>query len=64
MSDGTDKKINFRLNTHGSAFDVDTCVPLGLIINEAITNSIKHAFKGYDDNIISLEILFIIIHNI
>lgn len=38
---------NFRINMDidHTAFHVTEAVPLGLIINEAVTNSMKHAFK-------------------
>jgi two-component sensor histidine kinase len=36
--------------------DIDTAVPLGLIINELITNSIKYAFKDNSRNSIRIEI--------
>jgi two-component system, sensor histidine kinase PdtaS len=41
-------KRNFRINMDiaHTAFHVTEAVPLGLIINEAVTNSMKHAFKN------------------
>ena len=35
--------------------DMETALPCGLIINEIISNSIKHAFKGIDNPLISLD---------
>jgi two-component sensor histidine kinase/HAMP domain-containing protein len=40
----------------GLAFDLTTMVPLGLLLNELITNSLKHAFKGRDSGSILLSI--------
>jgi two-component sensor histidine kinase/HAMP domain-containing protein len=40
----------------GLAFDLNTMVPLGLLLNELITNSFKHAFKGRDEGHILLSI--------
>jgi two-component sensor histidine kinase len=38
------RDIRFHLTTSDIKFDVDTSVPLGLIFNELITNSLKYAF--------------------
>ncbi len=38
------------------AFDMHTMVPLGLVLNELITNSFKHAFKGRPSGHIKLTI--------
>lgn len=43
---GTEKKIRFLLETEAIRLDVAQAVPLGLIINEAITNASKYAFPG------------------
>lgn len=43
--------INPQLN-----FAVSTCIPLGLILNELITNSIKYAFEGIAQPKITLQI--------
>ncbi len=40
----------------GLAFDLHTMVPLGLLLNELITNSLKHAFLGRTDGRIQLAI--------
>lgn len=39
-------QINVNINTNGILLDIDTAVPCGLIINELVTNSIKHAFPA------------------
>lgn len=36
--------LETQINTESVIFSIDTITPLGLIINELITNSIKHAF--------------------
>ena len=40
----TDNTIYFNLEVESVELDVATAIPLGLILNEAITNSIKYAF--------------------
>ena len=39
-----DDHVSFRIDAEPIHFDVDTAIPLGLISNEIITNSLKHAF--------------------
>lgn len=54
-------KIKFKNNVQDVELGVDTAVPFGLIINEIVSNSLKHGFKtqefgevkidmGYDEN--------------
>ena len=38
--------ISLDINVDNVALDIETAVPCGLIINELISNSLKHAFKG------------------
>lgn len=38
------KKITYTINTNGIVLDIDTAIPLGLIINELLTNCYKYAF--------------------
>lgn len=49
-----DKKINFELDILNLELDISKAVPLGLIINEAITNIFKYAFP--DDRYGKIEI--------
>lgn len=37
-------------------FDMDTAVPLGIIVNELISNSLKHAFKGRSKGKIQIKL--------
>lgn len=39
----TSTRIQFKLDIEAVQLDVSHCVPLGLILNEAVTNAIKHA---------------------
>lgn len=49
------KEINIVLNSELNKVDLNSVVPLGLIINELITNSIKHAFKDSDHKTINIS---------
>ncbi|MBL4586971.1 MAG: hypothetical protein JKX84_07955 [Flavobacteriales bacterium] len=38
-------QVELKLNTDKTTFDIDTAVPLGLILNEMFTNSFKYVFN-------------------
>ncbi len=40
------KKIEINVDAQNIAFDVDTAIPLGLIVNELLSNAIKYAFEN------------------
>ncbi len=48
--------IEFIYKKSDLYFDIDTSVPLGLILNELVTNSIKYAFNGYEHCAISVSL--------
>ncbi|KLT64314.1 histidine kinase dimerization/phosphoacceptor domain -containing protein [Pedobacter sp. BMA] len=52
---GTEKKIRFELVTDELKLDVAQAVPLGLILNEAISNAIKYAFPGLRTGIVKIQ---------
>jgi len=47
-------KINYHMNKID--LDVDTAVPLGLIVNELLTNALKYAFNGQKNGVIDLKL--------
>lgn len=50
------KHIALKTNAHQIALDLDTAIPLGLILNELITNTIKHSFKDIEEGEIEVSI--------
>ncbi|WP_405564309.1 sensor histidine kinase [Polaribacter sp. Asnod6-C07] len=52
----SNNKIETSIESKNMEFDVDTAIPLGLIINEIITNSYKYAFGSEKENILSISI--------
>lgn len=40
--------IKYKVDTNGIDLDIDTAIPIGLIINELVTNAAKHAFTNKD----------------
>ncbi len=53
----SDSNIEIKLNSEIEEMDVKNVVPLSLIFNELITNSVKHGFKNRRDGRIEIEIL-------
>ena len=50
------KKIAIAIEVKDCFFDIQTAIPLGLILNELITNALKHAFPDDKTGVISLTI--------
>ncbi len=50
------KDIQQHIQTHGISLDIDTSIPLGLIINELLTNSYKYAFANRSSGMINIEL--------
>jgi len=48
------KQINCSVSAQNINLDIDTAIPLGLIINEMVSNAYKYAFKGRDHGEIKL----------
>lgn len=44
----TEKDVEFSVTSESLMVEVDIAIPLGLIINELVTNSFKHAFKSVE----------------
>ncbi len=52
---GEDEEISIDFTSNLTEIDLNSIVPIGLIINELITNSIKHAFKIGDKRLITVR---------
>lgn len=50
------KKIKIDISCHGVTLDLDTAIPLGLIVNELMTNAMKFAFEGKEKGSILLKL--------
>jgi two-component sensor histidine kinase len=51
------KKICLDLDLEKNAFlNIDTAIPLGIIVNELVSNSLKHAFKGRAEGNIRIKL--------
>jgi two-component sensor histidine kinase/CheY-like chemotaxis protein len=50
--------VQFKINSENISLDINTAIPCGLIINELVTNSIKHAFQGIIKGEIIIELKY------
>ncbi|GAB5551976.1 MAG: hypothetical protein Sapg2KO_15670 [Saprospiraceae bacterium] len=50
------KSIKLNLLAENIRFNIDTAIPLGLVINELVTNAYKYAFSNQDIGLIEVEI--------
>ena len=51
------KNIHLSMDLEENApFNMDTAVPLGIIVNELVSNSLKHAFPGRDRGVIRIKL--------
>ncbi|WP_028296729.1 sensor histidine kinase [Olivibacter sitiensis] len=53
---GDESKIAVEVAAEKIELDVDTAVPLGLIVTELFTNSLKYAFTKHEEGIIKIKI--------
>lgn len=52
-----EKDIEIKSYVDSMKLDVDTLIPIGLILNELISNALKYAFNGVDDGILEIHLL-------
>lgn len=50
-----DSEVKASINTSSKAFDIDTAIPLGLIVNELVTNAYKYGF-GKDKKTLDINL--------
>lgn len=56
MELATEKKIDIRFSGNKLTLDIEKAIPLGMIFNELVSNSIKHGFKGQESGTIDVKI--------
>ena len=52
----TGHRIHFNMELEPVELDISLAIPLGMILNEAITNSVKYAFSGDTEGVITVAI--------
>jgi len=56
MYAGQNKSIDVSVKAANINFDIDTAIPLGLIVNELVSNAYKYAFEKMDKGTIEVNI--------
>ncbi|WP_276167567.1 sensor histidine kinase [Zobellia alginiliquefaciens] len=51
-----DRKIDVIINIPDTLLNIDTAIPLGLLINETVTKSIKYGFKDVEEGKITIAL--------
>jgi two-component sensor histidine kinase len=51
-----DSKVNIQIETSVEDVHPDMIVPMGLLVNELVSNSLKHAFKPQETGVIELHV--------
>ncbi len=49
-------KISLKFDVEECQYGIDSLIPIGLIINEAVSNSIQHAFYDQEDGVIEVSL--------
>lgn len=52
------KNVSFEVDAGEVSLDIDTAIPLGLILTELITNSLKYAFVGREEGEIHIHVKY------
>ena len=53
---GNDNHVNLKIDIPDIKLGIDTAIPLGLLINEALTNALKYGIEGDKEGIISIKL--------
>lgn len=53
---GPESNIRLKIDIPEIELGIDTAIPLGLLINEAVTNALKYGFEGQDSGEISISL--------
>jgi two-component sensor histidine kinase len=52
----TSEKVRININIDDLNLDVDTMIPLGLVLNELVSNSFKYAFRESDTGVLDISL--------